>query len=110
MQGEATMTGHPTCSARGVDTRALAVPNHAFPPRTGLRQKKTPLQIIEKRPVYIVMFFFDDSDFMIFGVIRVKSLLLVSADTASLHSRVFSTDMNVSSISNDVSIRFFGKR
>ena len=47
---------------------------------------------------------------MIFSVIRVKSLLLVPADTTSLHRCVFSTDMNVSSISNDVSIRFFGKR
>ena len=54
--------------------------------------------------------FFDRTDFMIFSVIRVKSLLLVAADKASLHSPVFSTDMDVSSISNDVSILFFGKR
>ena len=60
--------------------------------------------------VHIVMFLFDQSDFMIFSVIRVKSLLLVSADTTSLHSLFFSADMNVSSISNVVSIRFCWKR
>ena len=47
---------------------------------------------------------------MIFSVISVKSLLLASVDLYITRGIVFSTEMNVSAIVNDVSTRICEKR